>query len=64
MGMDVVPLSVMSKLFRERSVIPFLGSAASVVGSTENQTVLSVTKLSQHLAEIGKYPGSASDPLT
>jgi hypothetical protein len=62
--MQTIPFGVMSDCLRERTVIPFLGSAASYVGAAVNEAIPSAANLSAYFAKKAVYPGPVSDPLT
>ncbi len=58
------PYGVIAECFRNHTVVPFLGAAASFVGADPRTALPSGAGLGRILAEEGNYPGSSSDPLT
>jgi hypothetical protein len=59
-----IPYSIIADCFRKRTVVPFLGSAASFVGATGKDILPSGAALAKVFAEHSAYPGPATDPLT
>jgi hypothetical protein len=59
-----LPYGIIAECFRNHTVVPFLGAAASIVGADPATALPSGTGLGIMLAEEGNYPGSSSDPLT
>jgi hypothetical protein len=49
---------------RDRSLIPFLGAAASFVGASSEKRLPDGARLAQELLEGIRYPGAANDSLT
>jgi hypothetical protein len=61
---SVIPYKVIGDCFRDRTVVPFLASAASFVGARTEESLPSGSGLTHLLVEPEEYPGSLSDPLT
>lgn len=60
-----VPYGVIADCFKERTVVPFLGAAASFVGADADSVLPSGVALAQLLvARAADYPGPLTDPLT
>ena len=58
-----IPYPMISRSFHRRTVIPFLGAAASFVGASGGAALPGGQGLARALAELAEYPGSHSDPL-
>src|SRR5262249_1169421 len=59
-----IPYRIIADCFRDREVIPFLGSAASFVGAPPDQALPDGNKFATILSEKSSSPGLTSDPLT
>src|SRR4051794_15908411 len=59
-----VPYGIIATCFLERTVVPFLGSAASFVGAPAGIALPDAASLAKRLATRYGYPGSPSDALT
>src|SRR5262249_54644228 len=62
--MSSVPYGVIADCFRNHSVVPFLGAAASFVGAAAGSALPGGSKFAEMLAQKAGYPGLASDSLT
>jgi SIR2-like domain len=63
-GEPLIPYDLIADCFRNRTVIPFLGAAASFVGAPRDSALPDGKAFARHLARKSRYPGSESDPLT
>ena len=59
-----VPYKIIADCFRNNTVVPFLGAAASFVGAPKEASLPSGAAFALALAEKAGYPGAMSDPLT
>lgn len=64
MPADDVPYGIIASCFREKTVVPFLGAAASSVGATVGTALPCGGELAAFLAGKARYPGPVTDPLT
>jgi hypothetical protein len=60
----ILPYGIIAECFRNHTVVPFLGAAASFVGADPNVALPSGSGFATMLAADGNYPGLASDSLT
>jgi hypothetical protein len=58
-----IPYRIIAECFRNHTIVPFLGSAASFVGAAGSR-LPDAAGLAAILAEQSEYPGSPKDPLT
>jgi hypothetical protein len=58
-----IPYKIIAECFRNHTIVPFLGSAASFVGAPGTRFP-DAAGLAAMLAEQSEYPGSPKDPLT
>jgi SIR2-like domain len=63
-GEPPIPYDLIADCFRNRTVIPFLGAAASFVGAPRDSALPDGKAFARHLAKKSRYPGSEADPLT
>jgi hypothetical protein len=59
-----IPYGVIAACFRNHTIVPFLGSAASFAGASDPDVVPGGAAFARLLAEKSGYPGSPSDALT
>jgi hypothetical protein len=59
-----IPFGAIAHAFRDGSVIPFLGAAASFAGAPSDAALPSGPVLGQIFADFIRYPGQANDPLS
>lgn len=59
-----IPYGLIADCVRAKTLVPFLGAAASRVGADPGTALPDSVRLAQLLADKAHYPGSSSDPLT
>lgn len=59
-----MPYKIIADCFRNSSVVPFLGAAASFVGAPADTCLPSGAAFARILADRAEYPGNQTDPLT
>jgi hypothetical protein len=60
----VVPYDIIADCFRNHTVVPFLGSAASFVGTPSDISLPGGAAFARSLAQKSSYPGAPTDALT
>lgn len=63
-ALPVVPYRIIADCFKDHTVVPFLGAAASFVGAPADVSLPSGAAFAKDLAQKSDYPGAATDALS